>query len=193
MTPKLISLLIATSLSLAACAPMNGRDGHEGGGPRGGGMDSGGSAVSMLQDQLQKTADALKLTPKQTVLWDAYQDKVGALMADQMKQQFTRSISQSAPQQVAQKVEVVRNRLTAMEDIQEAANKLYAALDDKQKKVADQMLASTVPTLYSGLGSSGGSPSGERSGERSGNRGGPGGGGMGGGPGGGMGGGFGRM
>jgi hypothetical protein len=154
---------------------------------------AGGSVVSDLQNRLQQTAEALNLNPTQAVLWDAYQEKVGALMADQMKLQPYRS-KQTAMQQIGQKVDTVRLRLTAMEDIQEAASKLYAALDSKQKITADQLLAQTVPALYSGLGGSGGGAEG-RGGNRQegpGGRGGMGGpgGGMGGG---GMGGGLGRM
>jgi hypothetical protein len=149
------------------------------------------SPVAALQADLQKTAEALALTPAQAVLWEAYQEKVGALMADQMKLPPYRAAARlSAPRQIGQKVEVVRNRLAAMEDIHEAAGRLYAALDDKQKASADQLLARTVPALYSGFGGSTGEPaerSGERGGERPGGRGGPGGG-MGG-----PGGGFGRM
>jgi len=112
-------------------------------------------------------------------------------MSDQLKLESYQA-RLGALQQIARKVDTVRKRLTAMEDIQEAASKLYAALDDKQKLTADQLLPSTIPALYSGLGGGGGGGGGkERSGERPGGRGGPGGG-MGG-PGGGMGGGFGRM
>lgn len=181
--------LIVALLSVAACAPMGDRNGPPGGPPAPGGCSA--SVVEQLQINLHQTADALKLTPRQAVLWDAYQEKIGALMADQMKLPSYRA-RQTAPQQVAQKVDVVRNRLAAMEEIQETADKLYAALDETQKRTADQMLAATLPALYSGLGNAGNAPlSGDRSGER---RGGPGGGpgGMGG-PGGGLGGGFGRM
>jgi hypothetical protein len=185
MFPRHFPLLLASIMLFAACSPMNGRNGPpNGNGPDAGG--GGGMVVTQVQEQLVKAAEALKLTPTQAVLWDAYQEKVGALMADQLKTQV-RSLRQNAPQQIAQKVDVVRNRLTAMEDIQEAAVKLYAALDEGQKKVADQSLAQTIPALYSGLAGGGGAQ-GERGGERSGTRGGPGGPG-----GGGMGGGFGRM
>ena len=195
MNTKANSLLLASLLVLAACAPMDGRSGPDGGPPRGG-MDGGGGSsmvVDNLQVQLQKTAEALNLRPTQAILWDSYQEKVGALMADQMKLQPYRAARQNAMQQIGQKVETVRNRLTAMEEIQEAAGKLYAALNEKQKAIADETLPQTVPALYSGLGGgSGGNFGGERNGERPSGRGGPGGGGMGG-PGGGMGGGFGRM
>jgi hypothetical protein len=192
MFPRHFPLLLASIMLFAACSPMNGRNGPpNGNAPDAGG--GGGMVVTQVQEQLVKAAEALKLTPTQAVLWDAYQEKVGALMADQLKTPV-RSLRQNAPQQIAQKVDVVRNRLTAMEDIQEAAVKLYAALDEGQKKVADQSLAQTIPALYSGLGGGGGGTQGERGGERSGGRGGPGGSGApGGGMGGGMGGGFGRM
>lgn len=147
-----------------------------------------GSVVAQIQDQLQRTAEALKLAPMQAVLWDAYVEKISALMADQMKLQPYRA-KQTAMQQIADKVDIVRNRLTAMEEIQEAASKLYGTLDDSQKKTADQMLPGTLPALYSGLGSAGGG-GGERS---TSGRNGPGGNGGMRGPGGGMGGGFGRM
>lgn len=199
MLPTLRLPLLATALSLlAACAPLGSRSGPGGGlPPRDGGRESAGamSPVAAVQADLQQTAEALALTPAQAVLWEAYQEKVGALMADQMKLPSYRTAArQSAPRQIEQKVEVVRNRLAAMEDIHEAAGRLYEALDDKQKATADQRLARTVPALYSGFAGSTGEPaerSGERGGERPGGRGGPGGG-MGG-PGGGMGGGFGRM
>ncbi|MBS1159427.1 MAG: hypothetical protein H6R15_1846 [Proteobacteria bacterium] len=190
MPPKFLPLLLAAALTIAACTPMGGRDGPP---PGGTGGDDGGppSVTAQLQEQLQRTATALRLTPPQAVLWDAYQDKIGALMADQMKLQTPRSVRQSAPQQIILKVDMVRNRLTAMEDIQEAAHKLYAGLDDEQKKIADQSLAATIPALYSGLCENGSRAAG-RAGERPSRRGAPGGG-MGG-PGGGMGGGgFGGM
>lgn len=192
MTIRLRFLLFITALSLAACAPL-GERGRPAGAPpgangMGGGMDgeATSSVIDLIAERLQKTAEALKLTPKQAVLWDTYQDKVGALMTDQMKLQPYRAVQGPAPKQIAGKIDTVRNRLAAMEDIQDAANKLYAALDDEQKKIADQMLPATVPALYSGLGG-GAASGGEQRGKRN-QRGEPEGG-----MGGGMGGGFGRM
>lgn len=193
MKRLLLAILVASTLSVSACAPMGGRGpaNNQPGGEhdeRGGGSPS---VVANLQERLRQTAEALQLKPTQLPLWDRYEEKVGALMSDQLKLESYQA-RLGALQQIARKVDTVRNRLTAMEDIQEAASKLYAALDEKQKLTADQLLPSTVPALYSGLGGSGGGRgSNERSGERPAGRGGPGGG-MGG-PGGGMGGGFGRM
>lgn len=202
MKRLIIPLLLVTAT--AACAPMGGRGpGEDGtdGGPGGGRgmMERGGGANSVvadLQERLSRTADALKLNPTQLPLWDAYQERISALMADQMKLEPYRA-KQGALQAIGQKVDTVRNRLTAMEDIQDAAGKLYATLDDRQKQTADQLLPPTVPALYSGLGASTGGNGGERSGGRNDRQGGPGGGGMngpgGGMGGGGMGGGFGRF
>lgn len=153
----LIPLLVVAALCVAACAPLGARDDNDGPGRRGPGNDpsgpggGGATVVSLLQTQLAETAEALKLTPQQVVLWDAYQEKVSALMADQLRVPPYGASRLSAPQQIARKVDVVRNRLAAMEEIDEAARRLYAALDATQKTTADRMLPGTVPGLYSGL------------------------------------------
>lgn len=185
------SATVAGILVLSACAtpyggPGGGPSGMGGvGGMSGGerGMPQGGafkSPIEQIQEQLVDTAMALKLTPKQAVLWDAYQASVGALMADQVKQELYATTPRTAVQLINGKVDVVRNCLTAMEEIAERATTLYQSLDDGQKTIADQRLAATVPALYSGLvvQSSGGRAGG---GQEQGGRGGRGGqGGMGG-------------
>ncbi|RKT50757.1 LTXXQ motif family protein [Azonexus fungiphilus] len=179
------SLLLLSMLALAACAPIAGRGGPDGAPPSAGG--GCGMAVESLDERLRKTADALKLTPPQNALWETYQAAVGALLADQRRVQGYRA-RQDAAQQIAGKVDAVRNRLSALEDIQDAAGKLYAALDEGQRKQADALLAATVPGL-DGDGAACAAPA--SGGQRPSGRTAPGGG-MGG-PGGGMGGGFGRM
>lgn len=198
--PVLLSVSLA--LALTACAPMGGREGGPGGGMgRGQDMDrpgeramgatGGGGGVQTVLDQLQTqlrdTAEELKLNPKQLPLWENYQEKVGALMSDLLRIAPYRPGNQGALQQIGNKVNTVRNRLAALEDVAEAAARLYESLDEGQKKVADRRLAQTVPTLYSGLA---GQEGGHGSGFPGGMRGeGPGGrGGMGGPMGGGMGG-----
>lgn len=159
-----LPLLLAATLLTSACAtrpPGDDRDGERAGaarrgGPSAAGAPGGGSPHAALQEQLRQTAEALALTPRQLPFWDAYQEKVGALLADQMKLPPYRA-RQTAPRQIAVKLDTVRNRLAAMEDLQEAADRLYAALDDAQKALADRMLAGTVPALYSGLSAPGGS------------------------------------
>lgn len=174
---------------LAGCAsPQGGPGGSPGGGfepggGRGGNPTAFRSPIEQIQEQLAETASALKLTPKQTVLWESYQASVGALMADQVKREVYASTPRTALQQIHAKVDVVRNRLAAMEEVAERATALYQSLDETQKKIADQRLVATVPALYSGLvvqGGEGGRSAGSGPG-------GPGGRGGQGGPGGGMG------
>ena len=142
-------------LLLGACAPLPGARG----GPPGDGGNAAnerpGAATTSVTDQQQtllaETAAALELTPRQRVLWESYQQKVGALMADQLRAESPPRGRLSAPQQIDARVATVRHRLAAIEDVQQAASAIYESLDVEQKKVADQRLAVTVPQLYSGL------------------------------------------
>jgi hypothetical protein len=138
-------------LALAACSPM----GERGGGPeRGDGGErprAGGAAFSGIDQvrlQLRDTAQALDLTPKQVPLWEAYQDKVGALINDLHRIEPYRPPRQGAVRQIGAKVDQARNRLAALEEVQEAADRLYQSLDEKQRQIADQRLSGTVPALY---------------------------------------------
>lgn len=138
-------------LALAACSPM----GERGGGPeRGDGGErsrAGGAAFSGIDQvrlQLRDTAQALDLTPKQVVLWEAYQDKVGALINDLHRIEPYRPPRQGAVRQIGAKVDQARNRLAALEEVQDAADRLYQSLDDKQRQTADQRLPGTVLALY---------------------------------------------
>lgn len=132
--------------------PGEGRDA----GPRSVSASGGGQMLEQIQAQLSGTAQALNLNPRQQALWETYQSRVGALVADQMRVDFNSAMRRTAMQQIHAKVDTVRNRLTALEDIATAAQALYQSLDETQRAVADQRLAGTVPALYSGLGSPGG-------------------------------------
>jgi len=139
---------------------------------------SGASLVDQFLPLLQEVAADLKLTPRQLVLWERYQEKVGALMADQLRGESSAARRQSALQQIDTRVATVRNRLAAIEDVAEAARTLYEALDAGQQKIADQRLAATVPPLYSGLAAGGsadarGRPGGNGGPQRREGRGGP--------------------
>ena len=132
-----------------------------GGGPRGedgpagsgGGIpaqDRGDSFQNALaqdfQTRLDRLQEALKIRPEQEAVWQEYEDRVRALMAD-MSVRPASPENQTALQKVDQAVNTARDRLTAMEDIAVAAKALYAKLDNAQKAVADQRLAGTLPQL----------------------------------------------
>jgi hypothetical protein len=58
---------------------------------------------------------------------------------------------EDALHQIDRRVDIVRNRLAAMEDIADAARLLYSMLSADQRKMADELMPTTVPALYSGL------------------------------------------
>lgn len=105
-----------------------------------------------LQTQLSDVEARLKLNPPQSPHWDRYREAIGALMADQLRLDPRPVARLDALRQIERRVDVVRNRLVAMEDIADAAKALYAVLDADQRRVADRLLPGTVPALYSGLG-----------------------------------------
>jgi hypothetical protein len=93
----------------------------------------------------------LKLQKAQQAAWDAYARRVQALMLDQLRGVPRGPDNEDGLHQINRRVDIVRNRLAAMEDIADAAAQLYALLSPEQRKVADDLLPTTVPALYSGL------------------------------------------
>lgn len=107
---------------------------------------SGVEGIEQLRAQL-------KLTPPQQALWDAYLARL-----DAYTQQFYRerpaqaSEDEPAPQQIARLVMNHQNRLSGLEDIEQAAKVLYNSLDADQKKTANLGLLASIP-LFTGLAS----------------------------------------
>jgi hypothetical protein len=112
---------------------------------------SGSHLIPMIEQQLVEARTQLGIRPEQESLWGAYQGRVGALLADQLRPRPANEPQGDAMQQIERKIDTVRNRLTAIEDIAEVAHKLYASLDNAQKEKADRILAATIPALYTGL------------------------------------------
>jgi len=186
-----VALFGVALISLVACAPMGGPGGRGGPGEMGGrpGDDAMAgqaeprtvSLASMHGELLARVGADLVIADPQRAAWDDYCDAVGALMTDQMRGTRVVATSDDAVRQIGRKVDVVRNRLAAMEEIQAAAERLYTVLTPEQRRIADVRLAATVPALYSGLSDDGNSRGGRgQSNDRRGPpSGGPGGGGMG--------------
>ena len=93
----------------------------------------------------------LKLEAAQQPAWDAFARRAEALMQDQLRGVAEAAEGQDALHQINRRVDIVRNRLAAMEDIADAAGQLYSLLSPDQRKRADELLPTAVPSLYSGL------------------------------------------
>ena len=105
---------------------------------------------SQARVQLASVRSALKLTPEQAPNWQLYESKVVDLL-DDLSRGFTAPTGVTAIRQIDARVDTVRNRLTAMEDIADAAAKLYSGLSEEQRGTADRLLAATLPTPYPGM------------------------------------------
>jgi len=110
-----------------------------------------GSLAAEVGTQLAEVQKRLKLQPDQRAAWDADTRRVESLMEDLLRGVTAPLEHENAPRQINRRVDVVRNRLAAMEDIADAAAQLYAQLSPEQRELADELLPSTVPALYSGL------------------------------------------
>lgn len=105
-------------------------------------------AADQAQMQLNSARRTLRLTPAQDPLFDTYQDRVVALLDDLNRGVPPTTVADSAIKQIDRRVDLLRNRLAALEDIADAARRLYAALTPEQKETADRVLPGTLPAMY---------------------------------------------
>jgi len=151
----------ALSIALAALVAASALQAQEGGRSRRGGPpgadDAGRSSpelAALTQEfsaHLLEVQQRLKLEAGQQLAWDTFAARAEALMQDQLRGLPAMPEREDAVRRINRRVDVVRNRLAAMEDIADAARQLYALLTAEQRKVADELLPTAVPTLYSGL------------------------------------------
>jgi len=104
-----------------------------------------------FDEHLDDVHKRLKLQPAQQAAWDSFAARAQALMLDQLRGVAPYPEHEDAPHQINRRVDVVRNRLAAMEDVADAASQLYSVLTEEQRKRADELLPTAVPSLYSGL------------------------------------------
>jgi len=100
--------------------------------------------VNTLEVTVQELHEDLKLTAEQEPLWQAYVDKVRALGNDVARERGRRPAQANLPQQIDRILDAARNRLTALEDIAQAAKALYAKLSPEQQPAADPRLANLM-------------------------------------------------
>jgi len=107
--------------------------------------DGGGEPrINTLEVAVHELHEDLKLTAEQAPLWQAYLDKVRALGNDVARERGRRPAQGNVQQQIDRIVDAARNRLTALEDIAQAAKALYAKLAPEQQPAADPRLANLM-------------------------------------------------
>jgi LTXXQ motif family protein len=149
---KLALFLCSAMLAASALAQYPG-----GGTPRGGllGRPATGETAhpqgnpeDQLEFRMYQLHTDLKLTPVQEVAWGAFADKIKALVAD-IARDHDRAFASGtldSMKQIDQTANIMRNRLTAIEDIANVAHLLYDRLTPEQKVAADPRLATIVQT-----------------------------------------------
>ena len=118
--------------------------GAPGAGPGKGGKE----ATPVLEVTLHELEEDLKLAPEQQPLFDAYAETLRGLGNDvareRARQNAAPAASATLPERIDRNVDALRNRLTAVEDIAQAAKTLYARLNPDQQRVADPRLTTLM-------------------------------------------------
>jgi len=157
--PRLRLLLLSAVLAFACAQALA----QFGGGTRRGRGDSSregagdGSGVTRMSAndrirmQLTDLRLALKLAPEQNPLFDAYQNRVYALLEPwSAPPDFPSAAAPETLAKIAHKVGIARGRWAQMQDVYDAAAKLYAGLTPEQRQIADRALPDTVPSPAAG-------------------------------------------
>lgn len=103
-------------------------------------------ATPVLEVTLHELEEDLKLVPEQQPLFDAYAETLRGLANDvaRQRQRSAKAASATLVERIDRNVDTLRNRLTAVEDIAQAAKALYVKLNPDQQRVADPRLATLM-------------------------------------------------
>jgi len=105
--------------------------------------------ASLVQTRLSELRTELAIEPSQRSAWDRYAQSVLRLLDDITRlDDTTLPANTTAPQRLARVADVARNRLTATEDVVDAALALYKDLNATQRLVADQRLAEVAMPMF---------------------------------------------
>lgn len=120
-----------------------GCDGDGKPGMRRGSMQQGGMMEpgARVEQRLARLKTELKLTAEQEPLWQAFAEKSQAeagKAVQAMRERMKDDKQISAPERMAQMQGAMKERLAAMESVNESFNRLYAALTPEQKAAADR-------------------------------------------------------
>ena len=107
---------------------------------RGGMMDPG----ARVDQRLARLKAEIKPTSQQEPLWQAFAEKSKG-EADKgmqaMRERMQSDKPVSAPQRLAQMQTMMKDRVAALESVNESFNRLYAALTPEQKAAADKQFS----------------------------------------------------
>jgi len=106
-------------------------------------MQQGGmmDPAARIDQRLGRFKADLKLDAKQEPLWQAFAEKSASEATrgmQAMREGMQGDKPMSAPERMAQMQEMMKQRLAAMEGVNESFNRLYAALTPEQKAAADR-------------------------------------------------------
>ena len=94
--------------------------------------------------------DMLKLQASQKPAWMRYAEAIDIYSKTFYEEKPIAAFATDAgPRQVGRLVDMLQNRLAALDDIESSAKNLYAVLDSDQKKVADLFMVASVPVFAS--------------------------------------------
>ena len=143
---------------------MGGPGGGKGGSPqdgmqRGPMPDAPLNAGAVVQIELDRLEDELKMTPAQLDAWRLYADKVQKLADDVARSRADARSAASASANAVQRLEQIAgtsgNRASVLDEIAVAGRALYSTLNADQKAIADRRLWMPVSLLATGVMPSG--------------------------------------
>jgi parvulin-like peptidyl-prolyl isomerase len=154
-----LSLYASGALAQSGRRARGSGDGRE----KGGGQEP----VNPIEVTLHEFHEDLKLSAGQEPAWDAYVERIRALMSDIARENVQSAKAQTGVlQRVDRIVDVARDRLTAVEDIAISAKSLYARLTPAQQQAADPRLANVIAIALAGnvarSGADRGAPAGKK-------------------------------
>jgi hypothetical protein len=165
----IISVCVALGMGLTGVAYAKG-PGCDGEGPMRGAMmrdgDMGKMMVQRGEKRLERLHSALKITPEQESLWRAFADKTRAEMGKGMAMRDANreaAAKLTAPERMDKMQSTMKERLAAMETVNDSFKQLYAGLSEQQKSVADTHFSRMGPGRHDGPRNKGGmGPGGQR-------------------------------
>jgi hypothetical protein len=119
--------------------------------------DMAADPAAFAERRLARLKADLKITDQQAPLWQDFADRVRGEAGRGMvaMQNQAQDLSLSAPERMARTADILRQRLTAMEAVNDSFRRLYDSLSPDQKRVADIHAARMGQGRHGGRGMAG--------------------------------------